>query len=139
MFNDIALVFFGLSSGAVVAAGVFSFITMIGVVTRLVARTKTIRHTLLYEDMVILGGTVGNLISIFEWKIPGGSFLILMFAFFSGIFVGCLALALAEALNVFPVFTRRIKLKTGFPIMILFLAFGKFFGTLYQMYFHFKP
>lgn len=138
MFKNIFLSFIGLSTGALVAAGLFAFITKIGVVTRFAARTKTAKYVMVYEDMVVLGGTVGNLFSFFEWNIPGGNFIISLFGLFTGIFVGCLAISLAETLNVIPIFTRRIYLKKGLKYIILSIALGKFSGTLYQLYFNWK-
>lgn len=139
MFKIIFLVFVGLSSGILVAAGIFAFITTIGVVTRFAARTKTIKHVMFYEDMIVLGGTAGNLISIFRWNIPGGDILLAFFGLFSGIFVGCLALSLAETLNVIPVFTKRVNLKKGLRYIVLFMSLGKFAGSIIQLYFKWKP
>ena len=65
-----------------VAAGVFAFITLIGVVTRLAARTKTVKHIMLYEDMVVLGRTLGNILTIVDWKISVGAWLLCMFGIF---------------------------------------------------------
>ena len=104
--QKILLCFIGLTAGSMVAAGVFAFITLIGVVTRLAARTKTVKHIMLYEDMVVLGGTLGNILTIFEWKIPVGAWLLCLFGLFSGIYIGCQAVALAEALKVIPVFAK---------------------------------
>ena len=48
----------------------------------------------------------------------------------SGVFSGCLSVALAEVLNVFPVLFRRMGIKTGLEILITFFAFGKVAGGL---------
>ena len=50
----------GVSFGAAVAAGLFAFVTTVGVVTRLAAGTKTAKHVMLYETVAILGVTVAN-------------------------------------------------------------------------------
>lgn len=136
MFKNMFLIFVGVSSGVVVAAGIFAFITMIGVVTRFAARTKTVSHIMTYEDMVVLGGSFGNLFSIYKWHIPGGTSMLLLFGLFSGIFVGCLALSLAETLNVIPIFTKRIKLFIGLKYIIFSISLGKLAGALMQLYFY---
>ena len=46
----------GLSAGAVVAGGVFSFIIGLGVVSDFADRTHTGEHIRLYEDAIALGG-----------------------------------------------------------------------------------
>ena len=128
----VILAFIGVTSGAMVAAGLFAFITLIGVVERLAARTKTNKYIMLYEDMVLLGAVLGNIISIFTISVPLGSTLLIIYGFFAGTFVGCLSFALAEVLNVIPVFTKRIKLRYGMPILIVCFALGKGLGSLYQ-------
>ena len=47
-----------------------------------------------------------------------------------GIFVGCWAMALAEMLNVFPIFIRRMKIIKSVPYLILGIAVGKTVGAL---------
>ena len=47
MFRKLVLVFIGLSSGGIIAAGVFAFLVMIGVFPRLIGKTGTKRHILL--------------------------------------------------------------------------------------------
>ena len=48
----------------------------------------------------------------------------------SGVFLGCLAVALAEVLNVFPVLFRRANLKNGLGFLITAFAAGKTVGGL---------
>lgn len=128
------LVFVGLSSGAFVAGGIFAFITMIGVVGRLAARSKTVKFIKAYEDVAVLGASIGNLIYLYLWSVPFGNITLAMSGFFSGIYVGCLSFALAEVLNVFPVFIKRVKLNYGLPYIILVFAVGKFVGALYHLF-----
>ena len=63
------------------------------------------------------------------WYLIGTVFL-LVFGVFAGIFVGCLALAIAEMLNTIPIFARRIGFRHGLGIAILAVALGKFVGSL---------
>ncbi len=128
------LAFIGVVAGFVISAGLFAFMTMIGVLTRLAIRTNTSDHILLYEDLVIVGATLGNIMFLFEFKLYIGVIGLLLFGFFSGCYVGCLAAALEEVLQVFPILSRRIKLKIGMPFIILALAIGKGIGTFYQMF-----
>jgi len=53
-----------------------------------------------------------------------------VFGVFAGIFVGCLALAIAEMLNTIPVFARRIGFRHGLGVAILSVALGKLCGSL---------
>lgn len=135
LIENLILIAIGLSSGVAVAAGIFAFITMLGVVERLAYRTHTSNHILLYEDSILLGGTIGNLIALYKWNLPIGIIGLILFGLFSGMFVGCLAMALAEELKVMPIFASRIKLVQGMPFIVLSIAMGKGLGSLFQLYF----
>ena len=125
----------GLSAGSIVAGGLFGFIVSLGVVSDFADRTHTGNRVLLYEDAVALGGIVGNLLYTYQVNIPGISWLLSPFGIFSGIFVGCWAMALTEVLNVFPIFTRRINLTKGISYIILGIAIGKGIGSLAYFFF----
>ena len=45
-------------------------------------------------------------------------------------FVGCIAVSIAEVLDVIPVFMRRARLKNGIQAFVLSIAFGKAAGSL---------
>ncbi len=127
------IIIIGLSSGFVVAGGLYSFITMIGVLTRLATRTKTANRVMLYEDMVTLGAGIGNWVYFWPFDVPFGRITLIVIGLFTGVFVGCLAIALAEVLNVIPTFARRVKLKKGLCAIICAMGAGKLIGTLFQL------
>lgn len=136
----IFLAFFGVCAGGIVAAGVFAFITTIGLVPRLAGKTHTAKRLRRYEDCITVGATVGNLISLYSLRLPVESVLIKtvtgsIFGVFSGIFVGCLVLSLAETLNALPTVNRRIHLAVGMQYVILSLAMGKALGAFCYFYF----
>lgn len=133
-FEQLFLVFLGLCFGVTVAAGVFAFITMLGVVPRLAHRTGTASHLYGYENAIIAGGTFGNVLILFVDHFPVTILGLGVFGVFAGIFVGCLAMALAESLRVIPVFVRRVSIQEGFPILIIAIALGKMLGTLFQYF-----
>lgn len=125
----------GLAGGGVIAAGVFSFITMIGIFPRLASRTNTSAYIYYYESAIILGGTLGNILTVYNPAVPFlGKIGLFLFGFYAGIYTGCLAMALAENLKVIPVLVRRIKLKQGLPWIIAAAALGKAIGSFYQFY-----
>lgn len=127
--NQIILALIGLSGGLVIAGGLFSFIIELGVVADLADRTHTGEHILLYEDCVAVGGIVGNLLSVFHFSLPVGVWLLPVFGLLAGIFVGCWSMALAEILNVFPIFVRRLKIVRYLSAFVLSMALGKGIGA----------
>lgn len=96
----------GLASGFAVAAGLFSFIIGLGVVSDFADRTHTGKHVMLYENCIMAGGILGNIFWVYGLAMPGGKWIVPVFGLFSGIFVGCWSMALAEILNIFPIFTE---------------------------------
>lgn len=129
--NQLFLGFIGLCAGGVIAAGIFAFLAIIGVFPRLIGKTKTNKHIFLYETLIIIGGTVGNMIDLYEFPILwGGSLLLGIFGASVGIFVGCLVMSLAETLKALPVLNRRIHLSVGLQYLILSIGLGKLVGSL---------
>lgn len=129
-------VIIGLSAGMITAAGLFSFITGLGVISDFADRTHTGDHVLLYEDAVVLGGILGNVWFTFQISIPAGKILVIPFGLFAGIFTGCWAMALAEMLEVFPIFIRRVRLVRCIPWVILGTALGKTAGAMLFFFRH---
>lgn len=127
--RQLLLALIGLSAGVTVAGGLFSFVVSLGVVSDFADRTHTGNHILLYETSVALGGIIGNILFIYQIPIPVGTAVLMLFGIFAGIFVGCWSMALAEILNVFPIFIRRVKILKGIPYIILSIALGKGIGA----------
>lgn len=125
----------GLASGFAVSSGIFAFITMIGIVPRLAARTNTAKHVIWYERMIIWGGTLGNIWILFMVPLPLTQILLMIYGLCAGIFVGCLVMALAEMLRVIPILVNRIQIRQGFYLIPVSIAAGKLAGTLFQYFF----
>lgn len=133
LIKYLILISIGFAGGLSIAGGTFAFIVMIGVLPRLAGRTHTAWASWQYENMVIAGGLIGNILYLFPMRIPVGYVGLGIYGIFCGIYVGCFAMALAEVLNIIPIFSRRIKLKVGLPIIITAIAIGKALGSFYQM------
>ncbi len=150
--RQILLGIIGVSSGLIVSAGVFTVLISVGLIPRFAGKMHVARKIFVLEEMVVFGTLFGGFFSVFGewgkigafvrehalfgrsvtegvWKMIGTVFLVL-FGVFAGIFVGCLALAIAEMLNTIPVFARRIGFRHGLGIAILAVALGKLVGSL---------
>lgn len=150
--RQILLAVIGVSAGLIVSAGVFTVLISVGLIPRFAGKMHVARKIFVLEEMVVFGTLAGGFFSIFSdwgmigewvrhqqlfgpgatdgtWNLIATIFLIL-FGLFAGIFVGCLALAIAEMLNTIPVFARRIGFRHGLGIAILAVALGKLLGSL---------
>ena len=133
--KQIIMALIGLSAGSIVAGGLFGFVVSLGIVSDFADRTGTANRIGLYEDAVAVGGILGNLVLLYDIPLTAISPLMGVFGIFSGIFVGCWALALAEVLNVFPIFLRRINVTKGIGFVILGIAIGKVLGATVYFFF----
>lgn len=138
----------GLSGGILVSGGIFTVLLAVGLVPRFAGKTHTGRKILVYEEMIVLGTLLGNILSIYDYPMTAGKWLagypdiknltagifVILFGFFAGNFVGCLALAIAEMLDTIPVFARRIRFRHGLGIAVLVTAVGKLIGSLFYFW-----
>lgn len=129
-WQQVFMALVGLSAGTVVAGGIFALIIALGVIGRFAGWTHTAKYIFWYEDAVALGGILGNLISIYQFRLPVGQVGLGIMGLFIGIFVGAWAMALTEIVNIIPIFTRRILLRRGMELIILFMALGRSLGSL---------
>ena len=125
----------GLSSGVLIAGGLFGFIISLGVVSDFAERTHTGKFVLLYEDVIAIGGILGSLSYTYQFLPVKSSVFLAIFGLFAGVFVGGWAMALAEILNVFPIFMRRVKVLKAIPYIILSIAVGKGIGSILYFFF----
>lgn len=139
MLMDILLVFIAVSAGFATAGGFIAFITLIGVVPRLASLSKTASRIPLYESSLALGLIAMNLISLYPVDLSWlprflSTFFLSTGGLFTGIFVGCLAGALAEVINIVPILAQRTHLRKGIPYFIQAAAVGKCVGSFIQFY-----
>ncbi len=134
MLNGLFRLILGFSSGLIIAGSFLAFLSMIGIIPRIAAVTKTMNCARKYEDAIVLGAVLGNLLYLYEIHLPLWWIGILLYGFFGGFFVGCLAAALAEVLRSVPIFARRIRLRKGMPYLVYSLALGKTAGSLIQFF-----
>lgn len=145
MWSKIFLAACGASFGLAASAGVFTVLISVGLIPRFAGKTHTARKAFFYEDMVVAGTIIGCLASVFplgRGLVPFHwleNLLLVIYGIFSGIFVGCLALAIAEMLNAVPIFARRIGFRKGLGIAILAVALGKLSGALFYFIHQLAP
>ena len=72
LIRQILMAIIGLSSGFTVAGGIFAFIVGLGIIPRFAGRTHTAHRILWYEDCVLVGGALGNLMYIYQLPVHLG-------------------------------------------------------------------
>lgn len=146
------------AGGVAVAAGTFAFLLVIGVIPRILWRfdddRKETAGISLKAEMWITGGVIlGAVLSLWT-DAPGhqiadipGKVLTTVWGLCSGIFVGSIAVSLAEIIDTFPILFRRFGLEEPLPDklprrsapklewLMLAMALGKLSGALLQFVF----
>lgn len=128
--TKILYVIFCLIAGGAIAAGYVAFITLLGVFDKLIEQTKSAQYSYLLEWLIIAGVSIGNLLYLLQLPLPLGVPGHFVFNLFGGAFTGCLAGALAETLNVFPILSRRLSVRHLLPYVIVAAALGKAVGCI---------
>lgn len=151
LLKEIFLFVCGISFGLLSSAGVFTVLASVGLIPRFAGKMHVANKVFVLEEAVVFGTIGGCLASVFgdyagvgRWVLSHRLFglrtgeiwkwiavcILAVAGFLAGMFVGCLALAIAEMLNSIPIFARRIGFRHGLGIAISAVAFGKLAGSL---------
>ncbi|WP_188453745.1 stage V sporulation protein AB [Virgibacillus oceani] len=136
LFINLAEFIIGFAGGLAVGGGFVAFLTVLGIIPRLIQLSKTHRLLHVYGACVIVGSIFGTYISFtnITWNQP--IVILILWGGLHGIFNGMLAAALTEILNVFPLLSKRIGLDGHLLWLLMAIFFGKIAGSLFQwMYF----
>lgn len=157
LIKEAFLAALGISSGLMVSAGVFTVLLSVGMTPRFAGKTGTQNYIFHYENCIIGGAITGTVFSVIQGTLQVGawirgklegcrmpflaqkilenldSLLVVINGLFMGIFVGCLAMAIAEMLDSIPIFARRISFRHGLGMVVLAVALGKLAGGLLHL------
>src|SRR5690554_3631774 len=100
----------GLGSGIIVGSGFVAFLAVLGIIPRLVQISKFQASLLSCQNSVILGAILGLILTFTDWTVQIPKIFLILWGIAHGMFVGMLAAALTEILNVFPIIMKRIRL-----------------------------
>ncbi len=125
----------GFSGGIIVGGSIIAFLTVLGVVSRLTHITSTYDYTFVLGWVILLGAATGCIISIFTYTAHLPQIVSAGFGMGMGIFVGLLASALTEVIDVIPISVDRMNVTDYVHVLIIALAFGKVIGSLIYWFF----
>jgi stage V sporulation protein AB len=128
----LAIIFIGLSSGLAVGSGFVAFLSVLGIIPRLTQLSKTMKMIHWYEWGVVVGAITGVIASLREPEFGLSAYFLIPLGITNGIFVGMLAAALTEVLNVLPILTKRIGMERKLLTLLMAIVLGKIFGSIFQ-------
>ena len=122
----------GFAGGLAVGGGFVAFLTVLGIIPRLIQLSKTDRLIKVYGACVIVGLEFGTYLSFTNQTLSEPKLLLVLWGLLHGVFNGMLAAALTEVLNVFPVLSKRIRMEKYLLWLLMAIVFGKITGSLFQ-------
>ncbi|QDP40518.1 stage V sporulation protein AB [Radiobacillus deserti] len=127
-----AEILIGFASGLIVGTGFVGFLTVLGIIPRLVQLSKTHNYMKIIELSVIFGALFGVYLAFTDIHFQASKPVIVIWGSLHGIFIGMLAAALTEVLNVFPLLAKRIGMEIHILWFLMAIVFGKIFGSIFQ-------
>lgn len=127
-----AVLFVGLSSGLAVGSGFVAFLSVLGIIPRLTQLSKTTKKIYAYEWAVVIGALAGVIGSLRDPVIGISVYFLIPLGLTGGIFIGMVAAALTEVLNVLPILAKRIGMDGKLLSLLMALVLGKIFGSIFQ-------
>jgi stage V sporulation protein AB len=104
------LAFLGLAGGVAVGAGVIALFIVLDVIPRLAQLTKTYHKVHWYEGAMVSGSFLGTIADFWNWHVDGPWITTGFIGLLNGVFIGMLAAALTEVLNVLPILAKRLNM-----------------------------
>ncbi|SDN89197.1 stage V sporulation protein AB [Paenibacillus sp. yr247] len=128
--------FIGLAGGIAVGSGVVAFLVVLDIIPRLAQITRSFSKIHAYESAVVMGSLLFTWVDFSDLKLhffPMGTAFVGLFA---GCFVGMLAAALTEIINVLPILAKRVGMGSYMILLLMAMIFGKVFGSLFEWLFY---
>lgn len=132
VINLVFVIFLGFAGGVSVGAGYVAFLTVLGIIPRLTQLTKTMKMIHCYEWGIVLGTVIGTILMVEEPHFSLHPLFVVILGLAGGVFVGMMAAALTEVLNVWPILAKRVGVERKIIILLMALVFGKIVGSLFH-------
>lgn len=124
----------GIAGGIAVGGGVIALFIVLDMVPRLAQLTSSYDKVHWYEGAMIGGSLLGTMSDFWNWRISSGPVAELGVGLFDGIFVGMLAAALTEVLNVLPILAKRLHMTHYLFGLLMAMVCGKVAGSLFDFF-----
>jgi stage V sporulation protein AB len=123
----------GLAGGLVVGSGLVALLIVLDLVPRIAQVTSAYRKSAWFETAIIAGAVYWSLADFLEWRLrlPRSAALPLI-GLSDGVFVGMLAAALTEVMNVLPILAKRLGLSHYIIGLLMAMVLGKVAGSLFD-------
>ncbi|WP_150270939.1 stage V sporulation protein AB [Paenibacillus tepidiphilus] len=124
----------GIAGGIAVGGGVIALFIVLDMVPRLAQLTSSYDKVHWYEGAMVGGSLIGTVSDFWGWKIAAGPVAELVVGLLNGIFIGMLAAALTEVLNVLPILAKRLRMTRYLFGLLMAMVCGKVAGSLFDWF-----
>ncbi|NGM81547.1 stage V sporulation protein AB [Paenibacillus sp. 7124] len=124
----------GIAGGIAVGGGVIALFVVLDMIPRLAQLTGSYDKVHWYEGAMVCGSLFGTVSDFWNWKMASGPVVVTAVGLFDGIFVGMLAAALTEVLNVLPILAKRLHMTSYLFGLLMAMVFGKVAGSLFDWF-----
>lgn len=126
----------GIAGGLAVGSGLVAILIVFDLIPRLAQLANAYRLSVWFETAIIFGALYWTFADFMDWKLRLPAPLFLSGAgLLDGIFVGMLAAALTEVMNVLPILARRMQLSRYMVGLLMAMVLGKTLGSLFDWLF----
>lgn len=122
----------GFAGGLAVGSGFVAFITVLGIIPRLIQLSESEQYLKVFVACVICGTLFGTFVSFTDIHFNRSIIILSTWGLLQGMFNGMLAAALTEILNVFPILSKRIGMSDYLIPFLMAIILGKIAGSLFQ-------
>lgn len=120
----------GFAGGLLVGGGMAALFTLLQIIPRLLHAAKCKPGIRLMPISIMAGSAAASLISLGWLRVNPGKPALLLIAVLMGGFVGMLAMALAEALQMLTITVRHAAISRAAILLIIGMAGGKLLGSI---------
>lgn len=127
--------FVGLAGGVAVGGGLVALFIVLDIIPRLAQLTRSYDKVHWFEGAMVSGSLYWTVADFWNWKL-GHMMIAPVFSgavgLLHGVFVGLLAAALTEVLNVLPILAKRLRIVQYMFGLLLAMVLGKVTGSLFD-------
>ncbi|MEK3881510.1 stage V sporulation protein AB [Paenibacillus sp. PL2-23] len=123
----------GVAGGLAVGSGLVALLIVFDLIPRLAQLTYAYKLSIWFETAIICGALYWTFADFLDWRLalPAHWFTPIA-GLFDGLFVGMLAAALTEVMNVLPILAKRMRLSRYMVGLVMAMVLGKTIGSLFD-------
>lgn len=129
---NVLQILIGLAGGLTVGSGTVAFLIALDIIPRLAQLTNSYRNIHWFEGAVVSGSLFWTFVDFFDVRGMGTPVGAVCFGLLSGCFIGLLAAALTEVINVLPILAKRLGMSQYIGWLLAAMVIGKVLGSLFE-------